>query len=818
MNREIVSIATAVFWGQKVKFCSVIPGWRVASRWLRLSLVFVITCFVFFFTTSGVQAHFQVQLNNNDEALEEIGERVTPQVIMIMLDKITLQDLELYAGPFLASIIEQSGIALMNVNTAGSLGTEGGYLSIGSGARLLGNSLARVAFNRDESYLGYPVEEIYRRHMGRDELPDGEILHLYPETLAQLNGNLLYPSLLGALGESLKAGGYHTAVLGNADTDREGRQAVTVAMDAEGAVTYGNVGSNLLREDGGFPFGHRSDAGAYLEAFEVVCKKASLIVVEWGDTARLESYLGRLPEQRRGELLESSLRELDIFLSGLKPYFHRGVKLFFVVPSPANQAYTRGQRLTPLIIYEPGLKQKGLLISSSTRRPGITTNIDLVPTILEHLKVSSPVFLWGAPLKVVPTANHLLKMSQLSERTVLIYSQRPRIVKAYITYQIIALLVGLVMVLFRLKFVQKIRFAYYFLLYLPPAILLAPAFPFFPSPSFLKNTLLIIVLAALLTLIAARLFKETLTFFAFTGLFIFSLLLLDLLHGAALNSRSFLGYDPLGGARFYGMGNEYMGILIGSLILGFGSLCSLLLRKFPQPEQKEGTPPPFLLKVIRANRLSLLLTLGLFAVFSLLVIFMMASPNYGANFGGAITAGVALAVTWKGLLTLFYKRKPELKVAPEHKKKTLLPLRIVLPALFLLATTALLYYLNLSHTGETVSHLGRTLDLVRSNGLQELWNVILRKTGMNLKLLRWSLWSRALVLLLSLIVILNYYPVGLVRKILQREAGFRVLLGGITAGSIGAFFVNDSGVIAAATTLFYGALPLLLLAIREVDA
>ena len=53
-----------------------------------------------------MQAHFQVQLNNNDEALEEIGERVTPQVIMIMLDKITLQDLELYAA--LASIIEQA--------------------------------------------------------------------------------------------------------------------------------------------------------------------------------------------------------------------------------------------------------------------------------------------------------------------------------------------------------------------------------------------------------------------------------------------------------------------------------------------------------------------------------------------------------------------------------------------------------------------------------------------------------------------------------------------------------------------------------------
>ena len=41
-------------------------------------------------------------------------------------------------------------MALMNVNTAGALGSDSGYLTIGSGARLQGNWSARRAYNRSE--------------------------------------------------------------------------------------------------------------------------------------------------------------------------------------------------------------------------------------------------------------------------------------------------------------------------------------------------------------------------------------------------------------------------------------------------------------------------------------------------------------------------------------------------------------------------------------------------------------------------------------------------------------------------------------------
>jgi len=37
----------------------------------------------------------------------------------------------------------------------------------------------------------------------------------------------------------------------------------------------------------------------------------------------------------------------------------------------------------------------------------------------------------------------------------------------------------------------------------------------------------------------------------------------DIVLGNALMQVSILGYDPIVGARFYGIGNEYMGLLAG---------------------------------------------------------------------------------------------------------------------------------------------------------------------------------------------------------------------------------------------------------------
>ena len=502
-----------------------------------------------------------------------------PQVILLILDKLTLQDLLCYAGPELSFLLSKSAVALMNVNTATTPGTESGYLTIGAGARLAGNWTARRAFNRDEDLHQGTVEALYRRHTGKAKVPAGEVLHLYSGVLQRLNEQRPYPVCIGALGEALSAGNLGVAVLGNADSDTHNRQVVTIAMNKEGVVDYGDVSPALLREREDFPFGCSSDPEAYIKVFESLQQKAALFVVEWGDTSRLDNYLEHLPAERRAELLQASLQELDHFLRGIKPYLNGNTGLLIVTPSPPHSAFAGGQRLTPVVYYHSSADSGGFLVSPTTRQPGIITNLDIAPSILHYLGLNAPTFFFGAPWQVVPSANHLEKLFSLAGRIARVYSQRPTVIKGYILAQIILLLGGLAGLIYRFKPTRILRPGLYALLFFPLALLLVPALPFYPAESLYVNVLALLGLTALLTLVALMFFRNLLPLFAFTGLLVFGFLTVDLCSGAYLNSQSFLGYDPVGGARFYGLGNEYMGIMIGALILGFGSLYSLVFKR-----------------------------------------------------------------------------------------------------------------------------------------------------------------------------------------------------------------------------------------------
>ena len=794
-----------------------------------------------------------ISVQNEPQEKPSPAGRAESQIILLVLDKLTLQDLLCAAGPELTSILEKGAVALMNVNTASAPGTEGGYLTMGAGTRLRGNWAVRRAFNKDEQLSRETVEVLYRRHTGKTEPPPGDVLHPYSGVLQRLNEGVLYPVCIGALGEALHAGNLAAAVLGNADTDTPNRQAVAIAMDREGMVRYGDVGSGLLREKVDFPFGCGSDHLAYLEVFKSLQQKAAFFVVEWGDTSRLDSYLEHLPTERRTELLQAAFQELDLFLKGIKPYVNEDAGLLIVSPSPPRAAFAGGQRLTPVVYYRPGLDGGGILVSPATRRPGIITNLDIAPSILHHLGLESPPFFFGAPLQVMPAADHLQRILTLSENTARLSNQRPGVIKGYILAQIILLLGGLAGLLYRFRPAKVLRSGLYALLFFPPALLLGPVLPFYPAASLSVNVFALLGLTVLLTFVARLLFKELLPLFAFTGLLVFGLLAADLCAGAYLNSQSFLGYDPVGGARFYGLGNEYMGIMIGALILGFGSLYSFTFRK------EEICFAGFRL----SGRKGLFFMAWLFIVLSFFVLYLLASPLYGANFGGAVTAGVAFSVTLGGMLVLLRQKGLGLSpfsfvnrmglfflgrgilfrprcgskragegerpaggtVFPDTGEENaagnapapfLLPQKILLLTIFVLVTAVFLYFLNTSCSDAALSHVGRTWELVCSRGPAELVNVARRKMEMNLKLLRFSLWSRILFIFIFLITLLYFYPVGLTRRIFGEEPGFKLALGGIIAGSFTAFLVNDSGVVAAATTMLYGALPLLLLCFQRV--
>ncbi len=145
----------------------------------------------------------------------------------------------------------------------------------------------------------------------------------------------------------------------------------------------------------------------------------------------------------------------------------------------------------------------------------------------------------------------------------------------------------------------------------------------------LQTVVLLFVVSSLAGIMCRR---SALLPLAFLSLGTAATIIIDLMLGAPLQKQSVLGYRALGGARFYGLGNEYMGVLVGAAILGCGILLSLARR---QP----------------AARWILLVTGPIFA----LSLYSIAAPGVGANMGGAITASLAFLVSLLGFVGVRFR-------------------------------------------------------------------------------------------------------------------------------------------------------------------
>jgi hypothetical protein len=260
--------------------------------------------------------------------------------------------------------------------------------------------------------------------------------------------------------------------------------------------------------------------------------------------------------------------------------------------------------------------------------------------------------------------------------------------------------------------------------------------------------------------------------FLFLALANVILILVDTLSGAPLQKVALLSYDPIGGARFYGIGNEYMGVLIGAVILSATTM----------------------LTTFRFRKLFLIISGLLF----LGTIFTLVAPNLGTNLGGAIAATVAFMFTFL-ILTGF-----------KFNWKTGTFMATCLAALILFA-----FLFDLYRSPETQSHLGRSAGLFLTGGWVEIKSVIFRKIAMNIKLIKYTIWSRIFLASLVTLAILFYRPVGLMASIKLKYPFLYQGFIGIIVGSIAAFIFNDSGIVAAATTSIFINSPLVYLILQE---
>lgn len=661
-------------------------------------------------------------------------------VRLVIMDGINLEHLQHAEYVNFRFLWEHGALGLANANTAGARSRENAVLTLASGSRALGPRAGEIYSGEEELETG-AAAAVHARCTGVIP-PPGALVLPGIALIAEANADLLHTVPVGCLADSLKTAGKTAAALVNGDKSGNYREGAAIVAGSDGIIQGGSV-ETALADKPELPFGLQSDLGAFVAAVREY-QDVDLLVMDLGDTSRAQDYFPLVVEERREDFRRQALLQLDSFLGELLR-LHKADDLLLVVGLQADRTLGReeGKWLVPILAYGQGFQ--GLLTSPTTRRQGVVASIDVTAAVLEFFDLYRPGEIYGQPLTSLSHPDPLGCLLQREREMAAVYRLRPPLIKGFIAIIIVLVGLSLAAFIFKWRNLSALKVLLLMVVATPLALLALAAIPgsWWLAPAWIALTL-----GIALALRRLEPEKAMILLGAVTAI----LIVADALLGAWLQQRSLLGYDAIAGPRFYGIGNEYMGALLGSSLLGLSGLL---------------TKNKWLAGVILAG-----------------IVLALMLPGVGANFGGALAAlvGYTVALTGFSLVT--------------NKKYRL-------PAVLVFAAAALV--LVLVNLGGNQSHVGRFFTAVAADP-NEFWQVVARKLAMSWRLIRWSLWSKAFAALFAAALWIFFSQ----RRLLaQRFGRFWPQVRGALAAALAALALNDSGIVAAATTLLFMTLPLL---------
>lgn len=675
-----------------------------------------------------------------------------PRMLLILWHGLAWENVE--ASPFYTEA--NMAVAAMNTRFGGGNQISAAYLTIASGSRAFGVENAALMLHTDELLNGLPAGDVYTMRTGRNVFTQ-EIVNPQIALIINAAAQASYPLPVGALSECLSQSGFTVGVFGNSDlNDQRVRWAGLVGMDSGGKVSEGVVSSELLITDAAYPHGKRTD---YQLLFaQIVNAAVDLAIVDLGDPFRLNDMAPYLLPGQYQELKEQIAAEAwDLIVS-----LHQALpetEVLIAAPHPDPFRASQGQWLAPLLLIG---REAGLLTSGTTKWPGLVSNIDVAPTILKAFGLDKGSML-GRTVFVKPmgVGDAVSYIKQSEERIFQVHRYRNQVLRWLIGIQIVLYLITLVLLVIPRvldgRLVRTVQLGLLVCMALPLMLLVLPQGWLWPA-----------VLAVGLFLLD-RYVSHILVKIMVIALATAALVAVDILRGSWWMKFSVLGYDPVGGARYYGLGNEYMGILIGSLIMGWA-----ILKDFMKAQTKYALG-------------DLLLFLGFTIV--------IAAPQWGTNVGGTIAAICGFGAAWQ--LT--------------HRRLSWLG--VILTVVLIGSALAVLMLLDSGRPADLQSHIGQTKSLINREGLAAVKDIIVRKLSTNLRLLRYSIWSRVLIMGIAAMGASLFWPSRYLQWLMQYHINIVIGIAGTLAGTVGALIFNDSGVVAAATCSLYAATTMLAVAL-----
>lgn len=669
-------------------------------------------------------------------------------IVVIIADKMDSIELFNTKLPAIRKLLKLGNCGLMNVRSSkGYTDSGSGYLSLGSGSR--GNTVGQpansinleqfVTYNPSASYfnwgLGIPLKVGTGQRLFVPEIG-------WLNNLARQEDHQIFP---GRLGSIFHHEGWRTCLIGNVDSaDQENRPGGLFLMDQNGVIDEGSIGPLINENDFGFPYLYRANVTRILSELRLHLAKQKIIAIDFGDFARLDSYRDQMSPALYERVKQQTWQRFNSFIDQILKL--GAPKMFTTIlfsPSISKEGTSTKNLLAPIVLYRQDTPP-GILVSGTTRWPGLVANVDILPTLasIAHFKKSSSFT--GKVMVCQPTAKSITKLRVLNERLVALSSTQRPIINWYQGIISCCWIAGLLSgIFFKRRWIRDWLVS--LVIVIPLTVILLPLFPIFTwqISGFLVLTIL---LAAIFTRI-----KEINTRILILSALIWLILIFDQITGWRLIRFSALGYSAIAGSRYYGLGNEFLGIFLATALL----FTDLLNRKIK-------------------SRLSTPVILGL-------TIFILSWPQFGAKFGGILAGTVGFAYYLVRIYHWEWKNRKFWLV-------------FISCSLVLFA----IGWWDSLRQPDTQTHIGRFVHLLFNKDFGQVNQIIFRKMAMNLKLTLSSPWIR-IILLAFILKAVQRWLTG--RKMLLPED--KLVWQAILVAGTSSYLVNDAGVLAFATCLAY---------------
>ncbi len=684
--------------------------------------------------------------------------------IIILVNQIDLEDIE--TMPSVKQIAQSGSIGLMNTRSYNSNNEFSSAATIGFGTRADASYYTSRSFNLEREKI-----KIYKRRTDYD-IDGAQIANLDIAKLININQNNNYNPYVGALGDTLNEIYIKASIIGNSDTDeRNVRLGVLIGMDGKGLIDYGDIGRNLLIDASSYPFGIKTNYRYLMKKFEEFQNKSDLIIIELGDIYRLEEYKNNITDKVYKKYRKKIVLDIDSFIKELYRSVDLSKTAFLIVnPYPSSEALRKREKLTPIILAGKNIKTS-ILTSATTRREGIIGNIDVAPYVAKYFGGALDKFT-GQPFYVTKSKDNFSFIKKLSASTAFIYKNRINVLYTFAIFQIIVSMISFIGIQLKNKYKLRIfKYIEYFLLSTMTIPFVLLILPILEINNLFQAFIVIITLSLIITIISVLVRKKPIdSIILMSGITCIGLII-DIFNSSTLIKESFLGYDPIIGARYYGIGNEFMGILVSSAIV----FVTALMDRFK-------------LRPIGA------------ILFFLITAVVIGFPKLGANVGGTITAVFSF-------MFIIIKLYNDSKINLKHF------LYIFISVILLISFMALIDLILLKNK----SHLAKALEKIYDGGLEIIYSIIARKLAMNIKLFGVTIWSKVLVSSIVFLTVLFYRPFGACKKIFDKYKNYSIGLVGVLVACIVGFIVNDSGVVVAGTSIIFLAASLMYLVFKEVE-